>query len=738
MKKERQASKCSGETDLSHKDAESHKESESSSLPEDSEKISPPPPIGKKLLWLFLFVITVLQVVVLTQGKFDNPFNIDADFKIFFNPSHSQRATFFAIKLVAIVFSGLLLCVWWSADISTIFLAFISANIIQVLIAIALIQINLDLINLTLSRPAKKMHNLFILTGCFLIGQSMIGVVISVLINDKNRLHELMGLLLFLYDTVVVLLGLLLLSCTILSGVKEGYHPMFIEEVPVSIPILFGCAVVMSLLCFACTRYFRKRTLTTNLLVEEYDLMGLTDYQKQGWAKLINLNKKYNAGISGEHIVSLMENYSHSSLEGMTCKILRVYRDKPHETPTKPGAINKFIKKKIEEKAKLNTAFNELDREAVLFQNDPNSKEEEEADPLEVYKPISKNALKKLQKKSKQKKQAMDLKSLEANTEKFYQELMETEALVLLTVIEEFDLCERIPGKVGTFLGKYFGKNGKYPILVVKFGLLGFHWPFKRSTFYCSATKKPVARGAAVLYTLSEWNKKNEKCTVLMDPLYSDYNFEEGVTYSGWYKIKLPNSHIIDLRPFRNQKPTDYFKAIKYRTQENTFKSANGEVWETDQFNYENCSSIINMNLNIANNRASSGQSSQLMYPDWEFISNLGNYSNENKYRTLLYLKVDGKIIASCVIFRLGETMTSDIQGLDHETSKKYKAYFVMMQEVIRMGLEEKVSFIDFGPTTEEAKVSIGCKVVPLTGCVYPRNAFMGPIIKFAASKVDV
>ena len=43
------------------------------------------------------------------------------------------------------------------------------------------------------------------------------------------------------------------------------------------------------------------------------------------------------------------------------------------------------------------------------------------------------------------------------------------------------------------------------------------------------------------------------------------------------------------------------------------------------------------------------------------------------KYRSLLFLKVDNQIIASCVIFRLGDTMTSDIQGLDHAISKNIK-----------------------------------------------------------------
>ena len=149
-------------------------------------------------------------------------------------------------------------------------------------------------------------------------------------------------------------------------------------------------------------------------------------------------------------------------------------------------------------------------------------------------------------------------------------------------------------------------------------------------------------------------------------------NFEAGITSSGWYKIKLPNSHIIDLRPFQNQTSTDYFKAIKYRTQDNSFKQAHGQVIETNVFNYENCQEIINMNQNISQNRQLSGQSQQLLQPDWEFIYNLGNFSNE-KISIVIVLKVDNQIIASCVIFRLGDTMTSDIQGLDHAISKNIK-----------------------------------------------------------------
>lgn len=729
--------------------------------------------ILKRAVWLFLLVMCILNVVRLSLGKISNPLDLNQNVVHNLELTSSQRIAYLIISLFSLLFNCALLGIWWSTSISSVYLLFASINFIQILISISIVQINIDIINVSNDRFAKRMHNLFILSSAFVIGQSIMGETITLLVNDKNRLSPLIGRLIFAYDLLICFLGLLYIACTAIASVKFDYKPMDnLNEVPVSVPILFGCGLGIMILEFLCTRYFRLRTMTTHYEVEEYDLCGLSQHQKHGWSKLIDLNKKYNAGISGDYVISLMENYVHADLPGMRCKVLRVFnksekstqqQQQPHSqqksslnekqdeknnntglssSKTHDSDLTKMNHDLDEksEKRKMYRAFDELDQDSLLFMNAPTlfSSDDSIHDLEEQFKPLSKNQLKKLAKKNKKDKAALELQALENNTEKFYQELMNTQALVLLTIVEEFDLSERIPGWIGKKINKWFGKNSKFPILCIKFGLLGFHWPFKRSTFYCSSTKKPIARSASVLYAISEWNKTNEKCTVLLDPIYKDATFEAGVDYSGWVKINLPNSHIIDLRPFHNQTSTEYFKAIKYRNQDNAFKQAQGQVIESNTFNFENCQEIIVMNDHIANNRQLNGQSSRLLHPDWEFIYNLGNYSNEKKYRSLLFLKVDDEIIASCVIFRLGETMTSDIQGLNHEISKKYKAYFVMMQEVIKMGLRENVSFIDFGPTTEDAKVAIGCSVVPLMGSIYPKSKFMGPIIKFAASKVDV
>lgn len=712
--------------------------------------------ILKKLLWLVLLAACIVQVVIISQGKLSNPLNISDSYMDSLNMTSNERAGYFIITLISLICNGALLGIWWSTNISSVYLLYASVNLITVLISVSIVQINISYINTT-GGSARKLHNLFILTGTFMACQSGIGLCIVLLINEKNRLKDFIGKIIFFYDAYVIILFSLLLACTIVSGIYYDYKALF----PISIFVLFLCSCICSVVAFFCTRYFRLRGggFTKDYEVEEYDLLSLTPHQKQGWGKLIDLNNKHNGGISGDYVISLMENYMKAELDGMTCKVLRVYKkddssnnnnnnnnnnnshnnhnnhnnSNNNSNNNNNGQANKQASRSSKH---LNAAFDILDHESVLFLDTPTLTEETSI--RDEYRPLSKNQLKRLAKKNQKEKKKMEMKSLENNTEKFYQELMNTEALVLLTIVEEFDLTERIPGWFGKKLNKHFGKNSRFPWLCIRFGLLGFHWPFKRATFYCSSTKKPVARGAAVLYAISKWNEKNEKLTVLLDPTYKDVNFEAGITSSGWYKINLPNSHIIDLRPFKNQTSTEYFKAIKYRNQENSFKQAKGQVIETNIFNYENCQEIITMNQNIANNRQLSGQSSQLLEPDWQFIYNLGNCTNEKKYRSLLFLKVDDQIIASCVIFRLGDTMTSDIQGLDHAISKQYKAYFVMMQEVIKIGLREGVKFIDFGPTTEDAKVTIGCNVVPLCGSIYPNKKCLGPIIKFAASKVDV
>ena len=71
----------------------------------------------------------------------------------------------------------------------------------------------------------------------------------------------------------------------------------------------------------------------------------LTTHQKQGW-KLIDINRKYNGGISGDYVISLMENYVNAKLSGMTCKVLRVFKTRNNSQPVNVTAKNQNSKTK--------------------------------------------------------------------------------------------------------------------------------------------------------------------------------------------------------------------------------------------------------------------------------------------------------------------------------------------------------------------------------------------------------
>jgi hypothetical protein len=225
---------------------------------------------------------------------------------------------------------------------------------------------------------------------------------------------------------------------------------------------------------------------------------------------------------------------------------------------------------------------------------------------------------------------------------------------------------------------------------------------------------------------------------VFLDPRYTQDAAEGAIRPSGWIPVPLPPSHIIDLRPYKNKTLEDYLKAIKYRNQMPAFSKANGEIIETTEFTDNDCESIMRLWHKIAEKRTGEGHSAVLTEPDKQFIEALGEKSvNPEGHRSLLSLKVQDEIISSCVLFRLGDTITSDLQGLDHEHSRKYKAYFVMMQHSIEIAIKEGRSFVDFGPTTSKPKLDIGCKSMPIMGGMYAQTNFLSLAIRMAASKVN-
>lgn len=370
----------------------------------------------------------------------------------------------------------------------------------------------------------------------------------------------------------------------------------------------------------------------------------------------------------------------------------------------------------------------------------------------------SKNALKRAEKKAAKKAQRQGKrisvheallnpedrqKTQEAlEHEKHFQAtLMATEALILLTYVENYDLVSNLDSSkwYWRLVQRMLGSQSSLKFLCVRMGLLASHWPFREAIFYTAPAKKPKARTAAVLRAVGDWNKtlsRGERCTMLLCPMVAHQGLESVFNPSGWQTVSVPPSHVVDLRKFQGFALKDYLKAIKYRNQAVAFNKAKGEVIETTDFSEENCTLMMNLWHNIASKRTSEGHTAVLVDPSVSFVRSLGSVKHDG-LRTLLMLKVDGCCIASCVLFRLGDTLTSDLQGLDHELGRHYNAYFVMMQETIAIALREGIKYVDFGPTTSKPKLDIGAKEVHLVGGISSRAPLNWCISAFA-SNVDL
>jgi hypothetical protein len=439
---------------------------------------------------------------------------------------------------------------------------------------------------------------------------------------------------------------------------------------------------------------------------------------------------------TGDAAISLMQAYCSASLPNMRCMVLRVY--KPNKVVDRSVLLNQMVANYSYED---DWAWKNLDIEqAVMKRIMP-----EEVPLTPIVPKLTKAQQKKLAKKREDAAaKGMPISPMlspeQIQAELDFRTMLEsTEALVMMTQITDYDLTGSVKGFAGKILRKTLGAESPFKFLCVRLGLLAFHWPFRSSTFYTAHAKRPVARSAAVLRAIAEWNAaqaRSERCTVLLDPTYEHGDIDRAINPSGWQSTPLPASHVIDLRAYKNNNIQEYLKAIKYRDQEANFKKANGEVIESTEFTPQECSEAMRLWHKIAEKRTSDGETAVLATPDEEMLMQLGasNHSASSTSagapgdRSLMFLRVDGVNIASCVLFRLGDTITSDLQGLDHDLARPLKAYFVMMQHVIAIALKEGKSFVDFGPTTAKPKMDIGCKSIGLNGAMYATS----PLIRFA------
>lgn len=634
------------------------------------------------------------------------------------------------------------------------------SGVIQFIIGTLIIVLNYQSSLYELYPKKRARFSFFQHVGSLEVAVSVLSIGLSSVFSEGERLNKTVSRFVSFYlvfSTICMIIALIFFGMALrIVAVANPPEPdtdlsADVTDIFQSNPPLAAVALCLHILTMVAAGKLQK-TPPSYLAVEEIDLNSLTTKQLEAYANLIETYNKHHPGApSGHEALSLMMAYSNiTGHDSLSCVVLRVYQpkaDEKRENRIRQWAFEKYIPQSYDEIS----AWKNLDRGHVLSRQETGI--EYQPPPQQEPQPpeISKNKLKRMQKKkNKGNKKKEDCINFPLETPKsaeeiqqeieFNTKLMSTEALVLLTRIESYDLTGTLTGRLGSIIQSMFGSKSRWKALCVRLGVLGFHWPFRQATFYCGKSRRPVARSAAVLRAITEWNKglpTSERCTVHLDPKYEEDSSELAIKPSGWNGVRLPPSHIIDLRPYRNKTVYEYLKIIKYRNQDAAFKRANGEVIESDSFTKEECSEIIDLWWKIAQKRTDEGHTAVLADPTPNVIEHLGkNEYHQSHYRTLLFLKVGGKTIASCVLFRLGDTITSDLQGLDQDLSKTYKAYFVMMQETIKIALKEGISFVDFGPTTSEAKVHIGAKSTPLKGGMHATSSALNLAIKLAAKNV--
>lgn len=594
---------------------------------------------------------------------------------------------------------------------------------------------------------------------------AFVGIVVCVGIGDSNRLNAVMSRLISSY--VVLAMLATALSIAYLGVAAAVYNR--VSETSSSVAVLIAqvvlatTSVALCLVGIICALKLQAKPRSF-LSVEVIDLAELSEAETAAYAAAIDLHgRSFPGAPSGANAMSLMKAYASTKMDGMHCQVLRVFDPNKQQSAFQKSVYSSAGSRAATTAARISRGeddaalyehyrpWGNLDKEIVLPSDADFARKTESLSELSIASTLieppklSKNELKRLRKKQAKGKnvtipQEGQLANAPVLSPEFVAKLSTTEALVMHTVIERYDLTSNIGGKFGRFLAKTVGAESWTRLTCVRLGLLAFHWPFRQGTFYCRPARRPVARSAAVLRAISSWNKglkRRQQCTVLLDPRYESDATERAIQPSGWVPTPLPPSHIVDLRPHRGQDINEYLKAIKYRNQATAFTRAGGEVIETTTFMHEEVNDILDLWARIAERRTAEGYTAVLAKPQHDLLQSLGTVDNDKGYRSLMFLKVEGKIIASCVLFRLGDTITSDLQGLDHDLSRQYKAYFVMMQATIETALREGLNFVDFGSTTSKPKEDIGARSVPIMAGMKASNSFMTSMIRLFAKQVN-
>uniref|UniRef100_A0A7S3ZB17 Uncharacterized protein n=1 Tax=Lotharella globosa TaxID=91324 RepID=A0A7S3ZB17_9EUKA len=312
-------------------------------------------------------------------------------------------------------------------------------------------------------------------------------------------------------------------------------------------------------------------------------------------------------------------------------------------------------------------------------------------------------------------------------------------ALVFVTIVEKFDLTRYLPGGFGSFLSFLFGAHGCLPILALRWGLIGFQFPFRSGIFLMSKDADAINEMTHVQRAIVTWNDTSPlHCDVLMSPCYITQADSMAFEQASFLNLQIGPSVVVDLRRFKGLTYKEFqrvaLKKGNRRNHHDFFAKKGGTVHASrdfKEFDPGYARVAASLCASTAGQRAKKGEVPILCPVTPRLIQNITEEHKE-KFRRVFGVKVRGTPAGSAVLFEFPKSklMTSDMQGLLHEIARPTRAYFAMLALTVEKALEEGYDLLDFGPTTLEPKLDVGGRLIECRAGYHTRSMLMRSLLK--------
>jgi len=312
-------------------------------------------------------------------------------------------------------------------------------------------------------------------------------------------------------------------------------------------------------------------------------------------------------------------------------------------------------------------------------------------------------------------------------------------AVIFITVSERFDLASYVTGCCGSVLSSMFGASSCIPILTLRWGVVGFQWPFHGGIFLTRKSDKPIDDMSQVQRALVHWNRVSKNpCNVLMAPCYitqlDSYSFE----CSHFLNLEVGPSVIVDLRRYHGMEYKTFQRvALKKGNRRNHigyFEKKGGTYTVSRQFqDFDAKHHEVHASLcgQTAQQRVGRGEA-RLICPVTPGIVKSLQDNHMKEFRRVFGIRVNGEAAGAAMLFEFPKSslMTSDMQGLQHEIARPAHAYFAMLALTVELCLKERIDFLDFGPTTLDPKLDVGGRLIPTRTGYYTHSVVLRSFIK--------